>query len=274
MKKNRLKIITSIVLAISVILIGFNVCAHSGRTDQNGGHKDNQNKSGLGSYHYHCGGHPAHLHDGGVCPYSAAPASYSTSSVSSSESSTSTPVEGTKEETVLTSANAESKPVEQAPVKETTVKSTTIKEEPVKETIIKVESIKINENLTSMEVGESSKLTATITPENATDKNIVWESSDENIATVSTTGKIVALEPGEVKITAKTNDGKTDILEITVEKIEVVEEEIVAPIQSNEINNTSSGTSEDVDTVSGLLGLGVIGGGYWAYRKIKKSKKK
>lgn len=43
--------------------------AHSGRTDSSGGHKDNKNKSGLGSYHYHCGGHPAHLHSNGVCPY-------------------------------------------------------------------------------------------------------------------------------------------------------------------------------------------------------------
>lgn len=43
--------------------------AHSGRTDSNGGHKDNKNKSGLGSYHYHCGGYPAHQHSGGVCPY-------------------------------------------------------------------------------------------------------------------------------------------------------------------------------------------------------------
>lgn len=45
--------------------------AHSGRTDSNGGHKDNKNKSGLGSYHYHCGGYPAHLHSNGVCPYSS-----------------------------------------------------------------------------------------------------------------------------------------------------------------------------------------------------------
>lgn len=30
--------------------------AHSGRTDRYGGHRDNKNKSGLGSYHYHCGG--------------------------------------------------------------------------------------------------------------------------------------------------------------------------------------------------------------------------
>ena len=43
--------------------------AHSGRTDSSGGHKDNQNQSGLGSYHYHCGGNPPHLHTNGVCPY-------------------------------------------------------------------------------------------------------------------------------------------------------------------------------------------------------------
>ena len=50
----------------------------SGRTD---GHADIVTikiKSGLGSYHYHCGGYPAHLHTNGVCPYdsgyTAAPA--------------------------------------------------------------------------------------------------------------------------------------------------------------------------------------------------------
>ena len=47
----------------------FTAEAHSGRTDSSGGHRDNKNKSGLGSYHYHCGGYPAHLHTNGVCPY-------------------------------------------------------------------------------------------------------------------------------------------------------------------------------------------------------------
>lgn len=44
--------------------------AHSGRTDSDGGHRDNKNKRGLGNYYYHCGGHPAHLHTNGVRPYS------------------------------------------------------------------------------------------------------------------------------------------------------------------------------------------------------------
>ena len=64
--------------------------AHSGRTDANGGHKDNKNVSGLGSYHYHCGGHEAHLHPNGVCPYASSASSSSSGSsgaVSSKSSS-------------------------------------------------------------------------------------------------------------------------------------------------------------------------------------------
>lgn len=67
--------------------------AHSGRTDSRGGHKDNKNKSGLGSYHYHCGGYPAHLHTDGVCPYSStassSPSTQKASSTSSKNSSSS-----------------------------------------------------------------------------------------------------------------------------------------------------------------------------------------
>ncbi|WXR60288.1 YHYH domain-containing protein [Peptostreptococcaceae bacterium AGR-M142] len=58
-------------ILLSLFLLGSNcVYSHSGRTDSSGGHKDNKNKSGLGYYHYHCGGYPAHLHPNGVCPYS------------------------------------------------------------------------------------------------------------------------------------------------------------------------------------------------------------
>lgn len=62
--------------------------AHSGRTDRNGGHKDNKNKSGLGSYHYHCGGNPAHLHENGVCPYAGTTNSNSSSTASTSNAET------------------------------------------------------------------------------------------------------------------------------------------------------------------------------------------
>lgn len=62
--------------------------AHSGRTDSSGGHRDNKNASGLGYYHYHCGGHPAHLHPNGICPYASG---YSDSSGSGSSYTPGTP---------------------------------------------------------------------------------------------------------------------------------------------------------------------------------------
>lgn len=71
----RIVVLVAVLLSITVAVPSYfsdsvlTVQAHSGRTDSNGGHKDNKNKSGLGSYHYHCGGHPAHLHTNGVCPY-------------------------------------------------------------------------------------------------------------------------------------------------------------------------------------------------------------
>lgn len=64
MRKRMYSMIMVFVLVFTSI-----VSAHPGRTDSNGGHRDNKNVSGLGSYHYHCGGYPAHLHKNGVCPY-------------------------------------------------------------------------------------------------------------------------------------------------------------------------------------------------------------
>lgn len=57
-----------LVLFTLVIISSGVAFAHSGRTDGAGGHKDNKNVSGLGSYHYHHGYGP-HLHPNGVCPY-------------------------------------------------------------------------------------------------------------------------------------------------------------------------------------------------------------
>lgn len=79
--RNRKIITVSTLIIILCILYIFNAFAHSGRTDSSGGHWNRSN----GTYHYHCGGYPAHSHSGGVCPYKK-PKSYSssTSSISSS----------------------------------------------------------------------------------------------------------------------------------------------------------------------------------------------
>lgn len=59
-----------VVMVFMSLALSLPAMAHSGRTDAQGGHRDNKNVSGLGSYHYHCGGNPAHLHKNGICPYS------------------------------------------------------------------------------------------------------------------------------------------------------------------------------------------------------------
>lgn len=63
------KIFTVLIIVLIIVFSSIPAFAHGGKTDINGGHKDNQNKSGLGSYHYHCNGYPAHLHEDGICPY-------------------------------------------------------------------------------------------------------------------------------------------------------------------------------------------------------------
>ena len=57
------------VLLIVFLLFSVTVHAHHYMTDKQGGHRDNKNSSGLGYYHYHCKGTPAHLHENGACPY-------------------------------------------------------------------------------------------------------------------------------------------------------------------------------------------------------------
>jgi hypothetical protein len=64
--------VISFVLSVSLLLCATPLYSHSGRTDSSGGHRDNNNVSGLGSYHYHHGYGP-HLHPNGVCPYASTP---------------------------------------------------------------------------------------------------------------------------------------------------------------------------------------------------------
>jgi hypothetical protein len=75
-------------LALLVLFLPLASNAHSGRTDSSGGHKDKNNKSGLGSYHYHHGYGP-HLHTNGECPYSTRTTDTKKSTSTNTEKSTS-----------------------------------------------------------------------------------------------------------------------------------------------------------------------------------------
>ena len=238
MKKDRVKKVSILLVIISVISISVNAYAHSGRTDANGGHRDNNNKSGLGSYHYHCGGHPPHLHNNGICPYS--------SETESTKSSTSSKSSSSFSDTKTTAKTVSATPV-----------------------TVDVTEIKINERIESIEIGKSQKLTVTITPSDATDTNVTWKSDNENIATVNTTGEVVAKNQGIVYITATSANGKTSTIKINVR--EPIKEEKMDLINTSNTTNSTTNNKSESNPIGGIITLGALGsGGYWGYKKFKK----
>jgi hypothetical protein len=70
-----------------------------------------------------------------------------------------------------------------------------------------VTGIALNKSATTIFVGNTEQLTATITPSNATNKNTSWTSSDSSTATVSSNGLVTAVALGVATITVTTADG-------------------------------------------------------------------
>ncbi len=67
-------------------------------------------------------------------------------------------------------------------------------------------AIELNITSGQVELGQTIKLIAKIKPDNTTDKDLVWESSDSNIASV-VDGEVIGKKEGEVVITVKTKEG-------------------------------------------------------------------
>ena len=67
-----------------------------------------------------------------------------------------------------------------------------------------------------MEKGDTEDLTATISPENATNKDVEWSSSDDSVVTVDQRGKVRAVSLGKAVVTAKSVNGVEGKCEISV----------------------------------------------------------
>ena len=72
---------------------------------------------------------------------------------------------------------------------------------------IPVSGVALNTTTATLKVGKTTILTATVTPDNATDNRVTWTSSNENIATVDANGTVKALAAGTTAITATAADG-------------------------------------------------------------------
>ena len=77
----------------------------------------------------------------------------------------------------------------------------------IKSNTISVTRVDMSPSSATMKVGETLTLTATVTPDDATDKSVTWSSSDDKIATVDEDGTVTAVAEGEAVITVKTTDG-------------------------------------------------------------------
>lgn len=99
----------------------------------------------------------------------------------------------------------------------------------VTDPIIKVTSITLNKTSITLEVEKSETLTATVKPDNATNKTVTWSSEEESVATVDNNGKVTAIAKGTAKITCTANDGSGVAAECAVTVTVPKPDKIVLP---------------------------------------------
>lgn len=107
----------------------------------------------------------------------------------------------------------------------------------VVEEVIHVTGLSLNITRKDIAVGEQVQLVATVTPENATDKTVIWTSTDDGVATVDGTGRVTGIAAGTATITATSNDGnKKAACQLTVS-------ERGATISAPEVSDVTSNTA-------------------------------
>lgn len=95
---------------------------------------------------------------------------------------------------------------------------------------IPVDSVSLDITEQTITALDSFALTATALPENASDKTLIWSSSNPTAAAVTQDGKVYALNEGQAVITAASKDGgKTAVCTVTVQAIDYTENKISNP---------------------------------------------
>ena len=113
-------------------------------------------------------------------------------------------------------------------------KSTTI-EITVAAKVIDVTSVEITSTVTSVIVGEKITLEAKVNPENATNKNVTWTSSDTIVATVDEKGVVTGVKAGKTTITAKAGEQSATV-DITVNAAKVSVTKVTLTVSSTSVN--------------------------------------
>ena len=127
--------------------------------------------------------------------------------------------------------------------------------------VTSVTGVSLNKSSLTLPVGGKEVLTTTVTPHNATNRNVTWSSSNEAVASVDDKGEVTAYKAGEATVTVTTVDGsKTATCKVIVQHItnaNVEVGEVFAVWSENGRLHIDSPAAETVDIYSingGLLG--------------------
>lgn len=151
----------------------------------------------------------------------------STSTTQPSSSSISTPDEPVTETTTVPTSTTETKP-----------------------TVVKASGISLNTNklaLTRYGTDVKEKLTATVTPNETTNKNVKWTSNNKKIATVDKNGYVTAKSKGVARITATTTDGSNLSATCTV----TVKQMVTMIVNTMNINRGSKNVNRKLPVMVG-----------------------
>ena len=103
-----------------------------------------------------------------------------------------------------------------------------------------VTGVKLDSETLSLNQGDSKKLTATITPDNTSDKSVTWSSSNTDVATVDNEGNVKAVGKGTATITATSNADNSKKAECSVTVSE--------PANNNQNNSSNTTTNNSAST--------------------------
>ena len=102
---------------------------------------------------------------------------------------------------------------------------------------IAVTAIALNKTSLELKKGQNETLIVNVSPDNASDKTVIWASENDAIASVDQNGKVTALKSGSVTITAQAGE-KNAICEVTV----------ITPVESVFLDRTSVSLAEGQTT--------------------------
>ncbi|MBD5410327.1 MAG: leucine-rich repeat protein [Treponema sp.] len=108
----------------------------------------------------------------------------------------------------------------------------------VKSDLVAVESVTLDTTTLALAPGATRKLTATVKPDNADDKTVVWSSSDTAVVMVDNDGTVGAIKTGTATITAKSGD-KTATCLVTVSETAVVNPDFPIAVDSITLSTTT-----------------------------------